>query len=422
MRLPARNICTIDLKEFKFPPLPKTPSARRYSDRTPGSGFDVYPLLTASLKRSKRPACSNSSKDREIRLAVRPKSKTVGHGSSSGQSKQGAKIVRRRLFGESSFNNTAAKTCLSFIKSQRSAEVATAEEVGGKGEEQFLPQIYGHRNRSHDGLMSPNDRQNRREARRLGEALAEQLNEARSSCRDSAGIEEASNLDNVTDHTMLKTPEGHGMTADKVGDTENPGPGGTSDNPAFSPYYAYPHPPSSALQDAPVRDAEEPTSTSASEDLNFFPHYGYPHAPSTSSSPSSASPTGAAADSVVQFNKDKENADKKANENSSPNRYNARNISPSLPEDDEEMLEEEGEDQDTDFPHTSDEDWDRMHNEAKVQETLDPSTSSTQSGASTGMQNGSDSQQTWQGFSPISDSNLSAALPPGQWTRLLAET
>ena len=267
MKLPIRE--TIDLKEFKFPPTPQTPRlARRYLNWTPGSGFDSIQLSspTALNKRyGRRTHVDSYSRRRRsrIRRADQPKARAVDDVSSNADRRK-REVVKRRLFaGGSSHNTGAISTRDSVTESGKPAEEAVEDE-----QSQPLSEIGQQDVQEGEGPALAEEVQNHQEPL-IRQPLAEGPSSRNSlrewhhkSCRDA----EPSHI-----HTGNATAKrAHGTAIASEPNVS-----------AISPYAAYLHPPSSALQDPPIHDTREDIHISTRSGIAFFPYRAYLHPPSS---------------------------------------------------------------------------------------------------------------------------------------------
>ncbi|KAL8796114.1 MAG: hypothetical protein Q9195_001447 [Heterodermia aff. obscurata] len=274
VKLPTRE--AIDLKAFKFPQVPQTPRARRYLDWTPGSGFEGISLSspTASTKRfRRRRLCTTFSRSSRSRHADRSEAKAVGAESSNAHRQEG-EFVKRRLFAGGNPHNTAISTRHSVGDSEKPAEVATADD-----DEQWQPlcELGQQEVQDSEGAALAEETQNHQEAL-VGQALAEEPNRRRSLREWYHKTAKASCRDAEPSHTVLDVlPDSH--TANKPqGTAIESGP----HDAAIFPCSAYPHSPSSALQDAPVHNTQEVIPTSTPNEIADSPDHGLLHAPSSS--------------------------------------------------------------------------------------------------------------------------------------------
>ena len=416
IKLPTHN--GINVSDFKFPstPTPQTPKASKFSNWTPGSGFDHIPFSfsTDLGKRHRRVRRIDSLSGSGLKLASRSRSQAVGKEISRSHRRRDKDGAAPRVIDLDSFRESVTRSVHLPDESQKLSNAPSADVVS-ESEEQQLRHDVCRQERALHPKSTNDDRQNHQDPNLIGEALAEALNDSSSIPeKDSRNATEASCL-NVAAECTTEETDRHtaGCTTDVI--TKS-----TTCPSDFFSYFEYLHT-SSALQDAPTHDTSWPPQTKAPVDQVFFPYYA-------SSSPPSSAVAEAEACETERSDKDNSQQCADSEEATGSNQY----IGQSHRSDEEtggEMLEEEDEEaedemegDDPDLPRqsmTGDGDVDAMLDDVEEPKGLNQRPSQTQTQNNIRLPNAFEPERTWQGFSSVGHGPGITPFAQGQCMALL---
>ena len=285
VQLPDRE--TIDVRSFRFPTTPRTPSIIRHSDWTPGSGFDGITLYTPTTlpKRSQRGKRKVSSRGSGSGLEVRPTPADADNDPCGTCPTWHHARTARRLFNAGGFDETGGEAPQTQDEIMRSSNAIRAEQDDDNLEQHFSQGIPHRHDENAEGATLQEYTQDRPDSHRIGRALAEDLNESRFSQKESSMTTELPSPASVADLLPEGSPPGTNEDRPHLDNGEGVVHHHGLHGLASFPYRAYLHPPSSALQDA----ISQPTTMKGSNSISMsyadipFPYYAYLHPPSSGS-------------------------------------------------------------------------------------------------------------------------------------------
>ncbi|KAG7004932.1 phospholipase [Physcia stellaris] len=398
IKLPTHN--GINVSDFKFPstPTPQTPKASKFSNWTPGSGFDHIPFSfsTDLGKRHRRVRRIDSLSGSGLKLANRSRSQAVCKKISGSHPKQDIDGGALGILDLDSFRQNVTKSVHLPDEFQNLSNPPSADVVN-ESEEQHSRHDVCRQEQALPPISTNDDRQNHQDPNLIGEALAEALNDSSSIPEeDSRNAAEASCL-NVTAECTTEETDRHtaGCTTDVI--TKS-----TTCPSDFFSYFEYLHT-SPALQDAPTHDTSWPPQTEAPVDQVFFPYYA-------SSSPPSSAVAEAEACETEHSGKDNSRVGADSEEATGSNQHMCQShrsdeeVGWEMLEEEEEEAEDEMEGDHPDLPRqsmTGDGGVDAMLDDVEEPKGLNQRPSQTQTQNNIRLPNAFEPELTWQGFSPV---------------------
>ena len=416
--LPAQD--GINVSESKFPstPTPQTPKASRFSDWTPGSGFDHIPFsVTTDLgKRHRRVRSIDSLSGGGLKLASRSRSQAVGKEISGSHRRRDKDGAAPRVLDLDSFRESVTKSVHFPNDSRKLANPPSADVVNESGEQQPQHDVCPPERALH--IKSTNDnRQNHQDPKLIGEALAEELNDSSSIYeRDSRNANQAS-CGNIAANCTTEETNSHpvGCTTGVI----------TRCFSTFFSHFEYLPSSSSALQVVPAHETSGAHQTEAPVDQLTFPYCAY------SNTPSSAVPE---AESCETGRSDDDNSPEREDtaETNGSSQYTCESstsdedVRGEMLEDEERgEAEDEEEGEDLALPResiASEADVDIMLDEMEESKDLLQRDSRAQTQNLRRIPNAFDSELTWQGFSSVGNAPDSTPFPQGQCIPASADT